>query len=311
MAAPATEAREDDGIRAIIESEMATLRLSYGREALSVPPSAKLEACESGALKDKVVVVTGSSKGFGREYAKKAAKYGAKVVVSARGKKGVEEVVEEIKKEGGQATGIACDISDWDSQVALFEHAVSTFGPISIVVANGGIFESGLLLSSSLSSSGKLEKPDLSTIDINVVGSIYTSKLAFHYLKENKDEGHKALVILGSLVSYIPSPGCPLYCTSKHALLGLQRSLSLEAQGTGINVVFVASAPVPTEIFGDLLGMIQNLPHGEMDDTVNGMLAGSSLPDVNGKVYATDTQGLFVLPFKKALPGEETKEETK
>ncbi|GAA5858000.1 hypothetical protein JCM8547_006658 [Rhodosporidiobolus lusitaniae] len=305
--APATAAPVvDEGIRSIIEKEMATLRLSYGAEAVPVSAEEALKKCEEGAMKGKVVVVTGGSKGFGKSYAFKAAKYGAKVVLGARGQSGIDAVVQQIQKEGGEATGLATDVSNWDDQVALFEHTVSTFGPVDAVIANAGIFEGGVLLEDKLDEkTGKLAEPDISTISINIIGTVYTSKLAFHYLSLNPSTSLKSLVILGSLTSYIPSPGCPLYCMSKHGLLGLQRSLSLESIGKGIDVVFVASAPVPTDIFGDLLGMIQNLPHGELDDTVHAMLAGSSIPGLNGKVYATDTQGIFQVPFKKALPGEE------
>lgn len=85
----------------IIEREMATLRLSYGSEALPISTSQALKDCEAGALQNKVVLVTGGSKGFGREYAVRAAGFGAKVVIGARGAEGVEEVVKEIRKAGG------------------------------------------------------------------------------------------------------------------------------------------------------------------------------------------------------------------
>ncbi|GAA5972470.1 hypothetical protein JCM11641_001859 [Rhodosporidiobolus odoratus] len=49
--------------------------------------------------------------------------------------------------------------------------------------------------------------------------------------------------------------------------------------------------------------MIKTLPHGEMADTVNAMLSASSTVELGGKVYATDAEGLFLLPFRKALPG--------
>lgn len=81
---------------------MSTLRLTYGPEATPISPRSALSACESGALKDKVVVVTGGTKGFGRAFAVRAAvEFGARVVVAARGAKGVEETVEEIRRKGG------------------------------------------------------------------------------------------------------------------------------------------------------------------------------------------------------------------
>lgn len=78
---------------------MATLRATYGAEALPIPYAEALKNVHT--LKDKVVVVTGGSKGIGKEYAVKAASYGAKVVVSARGQSGIDQVVQEITKAGG------------------------------------------------------------------------------------------------------------------------------------------------------------------------------------------------------------------
>jgi short-subunit dehydrogenase len=149
----------------------------------------------------------------------------------------------------------------------LQEHAESTFGPISVVVANAGIFEGGAFLEDKFDESGKLavrpspvplilpalpthppsklgQKPDISSLDINVIGTTYTAKLAFHYLQKSPSKELKSLVILGSVVSYIPSPSAPLYVASKHALLGLARALHLESGDKGIECV-LRSLPLP------------------------------------------------------------------
>jgi len=60
---------------------------------------------------------------------------------------------------------------------------------------------------------------------------------SFHHLRKNASTGTKALVILGSLTSFVATPGCPLYATSKHALLGLQRALHTESEAAGISCV--------------------------------------------------------------------------
>ncbi|BGP44074.1 hypothetical protein JCM10450v2_008291 [Rhodotorula kratochvilovae] len=302
-AAAAAAAAEHEGIRQVIEREMFRLRRTYGPEALPVPSSAALAPAEAGALRGKVILVTGGSKGLGAECARRAAGYGARVVLAARGAEGVRGVVDEIKKAGGEATGLATDVTSWESQVALFEHAVKTYGQIDVVVANAGIFESGALLDWTVDAEGKLTKPDLGTIDINVVGTLYTARLAFHHLRQNPSTGLKSLVILGSLTSFVATPGCPLYATSKHALLGLSRALHTESTAAGISVVFVASGPVPTGIFGALQPMIESLPHIKMGDTVDAMLLASSAPKedaVGGCTLATDTEGIFRLPFVQA-----------
>ncbi|GAA5852853.1 hypothetical protein JCM9279_006204 [Rhodotorula babjevae] len=298
------DSAEHDGIRKVIEREMFRLRSTYGPEALPVPSSLALEALRIGALRGRVVLVTGGSKGLGREFAVRAAgEGGARVVIGARGESGVREVVEEIRAKGGEATGLATDVTSWESQVALFDRAVETYGQIDVVVANAGVFEMGTFLDDEVDADGKLTKPDFSTIDINVRGTLYTSRLAFHHLRKNASTGTKALVILGSLTSFVATPGCPLYATSQHALLGLQRALHTESEASGISVTFVASGPVPTDIFGALRPMIEQLPHIKLSDTVDAMLFAASSPSgekLGGCTLATDTAGIFRLPFVQA-----------
>ncbi|KPV72832.1 uncharacterized protein RHOBADRAFT_46422 [Rhodotorula graminis WP1] len=276
-----------DGIRKVIEREMLRLRSTYGAEAIPVASSRALSALGHGALRAKVVLVTGGTKGLGREFALRAAREGgARLVVGARGERGVREVVEEIEAGGGEATGLATDVTSWESQVALFDHAIATFGRIDVVVANAGVFEMGSFLDDEVDADGKLTKPDLGTIDV-----------------DNASTGPKALVILGSLTSFVATPGCPLYATSKHALLGLQRALHTESEAAGISVVLVASGPVPTDIFGPLRPMIEQLPHIKLSDTVDAMLFAASSPSeekLGGCTLATDTAGIFRIPFVQA-----------
>ncbi|GAA5947142.1 hypothetical protein JCM3775_001875 [Rhodotorula graminis] len=253
----------------VIEREMLRLRSTYGAEAIPVASSRALSALGHGALRAKVVLVTGGTKGLGRD----------------------------------EATGLATDVTSWESQVALFDHAIKTFGQIDVVVANAGVFETGSFLDDEVDADGKLTKPDLGTIDVDVVGTLYTSRLAFHYLRKNASTGPKALVILGSLTSFVATPGCPLYAPSKHALLGLQRALHTESEAAGISVVLVASGPVPTDIFGPLRPMIEQLPHIKLSDTVDAMLFAASSPNeekLGGCTLATDTAGIFRIPFVQA-----------
>ncbi|TNY22238.1 hypothetical protein DMC30DRAFT_415242 [Rhodotorula diobovata] len=300
-------ASEHDGIRKVIEREMFRLRSTYGPEAVPVSSSTALAPLRAGALRGKVVLVTGGTKGLGREFAcRAAAEGGARVVLGARGEDGVREVVREIEAAGGEATGLATDVTSWESQVALFDHAVKTYGQVDVVVANAGIFESGSFLDDTVDTEGKLTKPDLGTIDINVVGTLYTARLAFHHLRQRPESspGLKALVILGSLTSFVATPGCPLYATSKHALLGLQRALHTESAAAGISVIFVASGPVPTDIFGPLRPMIETLPHIKLSDTVDAMLfaaaSAAGEEQLGGCTLATDTAGIFRIPFVQA-----------
>ncbi|KAL7941887.1 Oxidoreductase, molybdopterin-binding domain-containing protein [Trichoderma barbatum] len=136
-----------------------------------------------------------------------------------------------------------CDVTDWDSQVSLFDAATkaSPHGSIDIVVPNAGIilpgeatkFENPDLVN------GKLLEPNTATLDVNVKGVIFTSHLALYYLPQNK-RSDRCLLFVGSVASLIALPGQSHYCMSKHAVLGLFRSMRGTASLKGIRMNMIA-----------------------------------------------------------------------
>jgi len=185
----------------------------------------------------KVVLITGAAAGIGRETALLFAKHGAKVVIGDRDVAGAEKVVAEIAQRGGEATYKGCDVCVWDDQVDLFDHAVAKYASVDIVIPNAGVGEVGKFTQVALDSNGRPVQPKLATIQVNLVGLIYTTHLALHYLKVNFPPGSlKAVVMLGSMASWQAVPAANLYTATKHAVLGLMRSLSLKFGRDGIRI---------------------------------------------------------------------------
>ncbi|GAA6009499.1 hypothetical protein JCM10207_003804 [Rhodosporidiobolus poonsookiae] len=299
---------ELDGFRDVFERQLLLLRNSYGSEAVPITSKTALKDCEAGALQDKVVLITGASSGFGAELAKRAAKHGAKVVVAAIANSGLDKVVEEIQQVGGEVTSLDVDVSKWADQVALFEHAEQKYDRIDIVFANAGIYERGNLLESKTTAEGKLEEPTLETLDVDVRGSIYTSKLAFHYFTKHQWNKTQKLIITGSLGSWLSAPGCPVYGTACHARLGLFRALNNDAEGKNLDVTMIAPGPVPTAIWGNAMQtMVGQLPHAKLSDTVDAMLAAAA-GGYAGKILATDTIGIFQIPNTVPQPAAQATE---
>lgn len=88
-------------------------------------------------LKDKVAVVTGASRGIGKEIAKTLALQGAKVIVNFCGsEEKARETVEEIKEAGGVAEALQCDVSDFDKAAEMMEYVVKQYGRVDILVNN-------------------------------------------------------------------------------------------------------------------------------------------------------------------------------
>ncbi|KAI0061335.1 NAD(P)-binding protein [Artomyces pyxidatus] len=175
----------------------------------------------------QVAVITGGASGIGKETALQFAKHGAKVVIGDLDAKGAEAVVNEIRKANGDAASIRCDVLNWDEQVALFELALSRYGSVDIVIPNAGVSETDSVCRGELEyKDGLPVRPKLLTLHINLTAVVHTVHLGLHYMKRNrKADDWKALVLIGSMASWIGVPSEPQYCASKHAMLGLMRSL--------------------------------------------------------------------------------------
>ncbi|GAA5892570.1 hypothetical protein JCM5296_006165 [Sporobolomyces johnsonii] len=196
---------------------------------------------EGDQLSRKVVLITGAASPSGRLLAMKVASYGAKVVVGDEWAAGVDEVVEEIEAGGGVATGLACNAADWESQSRLFRHAIDMYGQLDTVVANASRRRGPQsLLDNSFDEDDEPSKPLLHSLHVDLVGSIYSAKLAFFHFHRNSIPGQKSFIAVGSLGSLVATPSFPLNSIAKHGVLGLCKNLHQDGTLNGISVNFVA-----------------------------------------------------------------------
>ena len=122
-------------------------------------------------LNGKVAVVTGASRGIGRQIAISMAKEGAVVIVNYNGSAAkAEEVVKEITEAGGQAEAVQCNVSDYSAAEAFLKDIISRYKRIDILVNNAGIVRDNLLMRIS-------EKDFDAVIDTNLKGTFHTMRL--------------------------------------------------------------------------------------------------------------------------------------
>jgi NAD(P)-dependent dehydrogenase (short-subunit alcohol dehydrogenase family) len=141
---------------------------------------------------------------------------------------------------------IKCDTTSWDDQVHLFAAAASfsPTGRISFVVANAGIHRKDEVFAYSGDDKAP-QKPDLTTIDVNLIGTLYTSKLASHYFIKQNGQKHSGsqedtcLILIGSGAAFLDCPRAPQYCSTKWAMRGIMHSLRRTAfyYGSRVNVI--------------------------------------------------------------------------
>ncbi|PFH49765.1 hypothetical protein AMATHDRAFT_76024 [Amanita thiersii Skay4041] len=258
-------------------------------------------------VKDKVVIITGAANGIGKETALRFASHGAKVVVgdldAARSKK----LVDEIKQAGGNAIFQKCNVIDWDEQVALFELAMSTFASVDIVVANAGIAETTPFTAVKLVN-GRPVKPNLLTVDVNLIGLLYTTHLAQHYLTLNRKEGQlKAVVLIGSMASWLALPRAEIYAATKHAVLGLMRSLHTSFALQDIRIACIhpffadtAIVPFPMKV------VLAGIPLATLPRIAGAIFCSASHPDpgTSGNAWLILDDGpVFMVPKEELKLG--------
>ncbi|MBS4202705.1 SDR family NAD(P)-dependent oxidoreductase [Lederbergia citrea] len=171
----------------------------------------------SKRLEDKVIVITGATKGIGKGIAYICAQEGAKIVVSGRNKTAGQLVVEEVtSKYGTEAIFIQTDISTEAACQELIETSAKHFGRIDGLVNNAGIFPRGTILETS-------EELFDSIFDVNIKGAFFCSKYA---IKEMLKIGGGSIVQIGSTNAYKGMENLVAYSCSKGALLTLNKSIA-------------------------------------------------------------------------------------
>ncbi|KAM0187501.1 hypothetical protein ACHAPI_011136 [Fusarium lateritium] len=184
---------------------------------------------------------------------------------------------------------IKCDVRVWDDQVVVFEAAVqnSPSKSCDIVVANAGVIGKDDLFSLDDASS-EPQKPDLRIIEVNLMGTAYTTKLALHYFRRQPLDADRdrCLILKASLAAYADQPGSPQYNISKWGIRGLMRNFRRTAWKEDIRVNLVAPWYVRTPILSDkFVDFLQSkgVNFATMDDCASTMLHLASDRNINGK----------------------------
>jgi NAD(P)-dependent dehydrogenase (short-subunit alcohol dehydrogenase family) len=215
-------------------------------------------------LQDGVAVVTGAAAGIGRATAQRFAEEGAKVVVADIDMEGLEETVDLIETEGGEATAIKTDVSNYEEVSALIDETVESYGPPDFAFNNAGIEGSTEPLADQSLEDWK------KTISINQTGVWNCLKEELAVMAEN---GGGAIVNTSSIAGLSAAGGSP-YVASKHGVVGLTRVAAAEYGPEDIRVNAVCPGVIDTEMIdrsreemGEQLdAFIEAKPLGRMGD---------------------------------------------
>lgn len=191
-------------------------------------------------LKDKIAVITGSTRGFGLAIAKAYGEAGAVVIVSSRTKKAVDNSVDMLKTAGFRAGGHVCDVAHLDQVKALQQYVLDTFGGVDIWVNNAGI-------AGPYGPTIHLDPEVFEAVTrINVLGTYHGSLVAMrHFLAE----GHGTLINVLGRGARRPTPFQNAYASSKAWIKSFTLALAQEYEEHGVRVL----AYNPGMMFTDLL----------------------------------------------------------
>jgi len=186
-------------------------------------------------LTGKVALVTGSTRGIGREIAATLASAGARVAVSGRSAEGAAEAASAI---GGEARGFACDIADTASAAALVESVEKHFGSCDILVNNAGITRDNLLM--------RLKDDDWDAVlDANLRGAFATIRAASRGMMKKR---WGRIINITSVVGITGNKGQANYAASKAGLIGLTKSVAKELASRNILANAVAPGFIETDM---------------------------------------------------------------
>jgi len=186
-------------------------------------------------LEGKVAVVTGGNSGIGLATAKRLQDEGAKVAISGRSKKTLDEAVKTI---GNGVLAVQADVANFADTDRLYKEVSQKLGKIDVLFVNAGVAKFAPLADTS---------EDLydEQFDINIKGAYFTVQKALPFLNDGA-----SIILNTSVVNSKGSIGASAYAATKAALRSLARTAAAELVGRGIRVNTVAPGPIVTPIFG-------------------------------------------------------------
>ncbi len=191
----------------------------------------------------KSVVVTGGGNGIGRAAVLEFAKAGARVGVVDRDAQAIATVAEEVKAQGGTAIAISADVTKAADVRGYVDQTIAAFGTIDCFFNNAGI-------EGSIGPIMDYDEDDFDRVlAVNVRGVFLGLK---YVLPVMTAQGSGAIVNTASVAGLVGTPGMSAYCASKHAVLGIMRSVSGEVARQGVRVNAVCPGPVETRMIEDV-----------------------------------------------------------
>lgn len=237
-------------------------------------------------LKDKVAVVTGSSRGIGKAIALELANSGAKIVVTGTNEEKLKSSLQEILETGTEAIAIKCNVGDFNDAKMLIEETLKSFVRIDILVNNAGITRDNLIV--------RLSEEDWDkVIEVNLKGVFNCTKAVIRTMMKQR---YGKIINITSVVGVSGNGGQSNYSASKAGIIGFSKSLAKELSSRNINVNCVAPGFIETDMtagLGNSESLLASIPLGRVGKPFEiakavGFLSSSDSDYITGQVLHVD-----------------------
>ena len=213
-------------------------------------------------LDGKYALVTGASRGIGREIALELARQGANVAINYSGsEEKAVSVAEEIKAMGREAFVIQADVSNAEAVEQMFKQTIEAFGRLDILVNNAGITRDNLLM--------RMKESDWDdVININLKGVFLCTKAVSRQMMKQRSG---RIINISSIVGVSGNAGQANYVAAKAGVIGLTKTAAKELAPRGITVNAIAPGFITTDMTNELNEetrkmMLSQIPLGRLGD---------------------------------------------
>jgi NAD(P)-dependent dehydrogenase (short-subunit alcohol dehydrogenase family) len=234
-------------------------------------------------LTGKVAVVTGGNSGIGLATAKRFREEGAKVAISGRDQKTLDEAVKTI---GGDVIAVRGDVSRLADLDKFFQTVADKFGKIDVLFANAGIAKFAPVTDST-------EALFDETFDVNVKGVYFTIQKALPLLNDGA-----SIIINSSVASESGTAGASIYSATKAAIRSFARTLTTELIGRGIRINVVSPGPITTPILSR-----SGLPQDVVDGFARELVAKVPMKRFGRPEEVADTVLFLATPASSYITG--------
>lgn len=244
-------------------------------------------------VQNRVVLITGSASGMGRQAALRFAKEGASVVINDIDAQKVERAADEFRGQGFRVLGVVADISNKATVEAMVQRVVDEFGRVDVLVNNAGLERAGALR--------KLSESDWDlTMDVNLKGTFLCSQAVHNHMVAAK---YGRIINIASR-AWLGGAGQVPYSSAKAGVVGMTRTLAIELGRSGITANCIAPGLIHTPMWDELPAKDQQFllarqptgKLGDVDDVANAVLflADDDAGFISGQVlYVCGGRSLF------------------